>query len=103
MRTELRAVRGRMVAMQTDIANLYVGYSNVEARLARVEQRLEVSDAPAHLSQKVDIHLCCRTRIASFQISTGSPDWGLEGARARGAWDGTEAILEKGTTGSSTR
>jgi hypothetical protein len=47
VRTELRAVRGHMVAIQTDIANLYVGYSNVEARLARIEQRLELSDAPA--------------------------------------------------------
>ena len=26
----------------------------------------------------------------------GRHDWGLEGARARGAWDGTKAILEKG-------
>ena len=26
----------------------------------------------------------------------GLHDWGLEGARARGAWDGTKAILERG-------
>src|SRR4030088_1435253 len=26
----------------------------------------------------------------------GLRDWGLEGARARGAWDGTKAMLEKG-------
>src|SRR5215469_11658426 len=26
----------------------------------------------------------------------GRGDWGLAGARARGAWDGTKAILEKG-------
>src|ERR1019366_3647771 len=26
----------------------------------------------------------------------GLHDWGLKGARARGAWDGTKAILEKG-------
>ena len=26
----------------------------------------------------------------------GRHDWGLKGARARGAWDGTKAILEKG-------
>ena len=26
----------------------------------------------------------------------GQHDWGLKGARARGAWDGTKAILEKG-------
>ena len=29
----------------------------------------------------------------------GLHDWGLEGARARGAWDGTKAILEKGRDG----
>jgi NADH-quinone oxidoreductase subunit F len=26
----------------------------------------------------------------------GQHGWGLDGARARGAWDGTKAILEKG-------
>ena len=29
----------------------------------------------------------------------GQHDWGLEGARARGAWDGTKAILDKGRDG----
>jgi len=31
-----------------------------------------------------------------FQNLYGLHDWGLEGARARGAWDGTKAMLEKG-------
>ena len=31
-----------------------------------------------------------------FRNLYGLHDWGLEGARARGAWDGTKAILEKG-------
>jgi NADH-quinone oxidoreductase subunit F len=31
-----------------------------------------------------------------FKNLYGLYDWGLEGARARGAWDGTKAILEKG-------
>ena len=35
-----------------------------------------------------------RDRI--FANLYGLHDWGLEGARARGAWDGTKAILEKG-------
>ncbi|HEY7459599.1 MAG TPA: NADH-quinone oxidoreductase subunit NuoF [Xanthobacteraceae bacterium] len=35
-----------------------------------------------------------RDRI--FKNLYGVHDWGLEGARARGAWDGTKAILEKG-------
>jgi NADH-quinone oxidoreductase subunit F len=35
-----------------------------------------------------------RDRI--FTNLYGLHDWGLAGARARGAWDGTKAILEKG-------
>jgi NADH-quinone oxidoreductase subunit F len=31
-----------------------------------------------------------------FRNLYGLHDWGIEGARARGAWDGTKAILEKG-------
>jgi NADH-quinone oxidoreductase subunit F len=31
-----------------------------------------------------------------FRNLYGQGDWGLEGARRRGAWDGTKAILEKG-------
>ena len=31
-----------------------------------------------------------------FRNLYGQRDWGLKGARARGAWDGTKAILEKG-------
>ena len=31
-----------------------------------------------------------------FRNLYGLEDWGLAGARARGAWDGTKDILEKG-------
>ena len=31
-----------------------------------------------------------------FRNLYGFDDWGLEGARKRGAWDGTKTILEKG-------
>ena len=31
-----------------------------------------------------------------FRNLYGQHDWGLKGARARGAWDGTKAFLEKG-------
>ena len=31
-----------------------------------------------------------------FRNLYGQGDWGLAGARARGAWDGTKAIIEKG-------
>src|SRR4051794_41782190 len=31
-----------------------------------------------------------------FRNLYGLHDWGLEGARKRGAWDGTKAIVDKG-------
>ncbi|HEX8809949.1 MAG TPA: NADH-quinone oxidoreductase subunit F, partial [Xanthobacteraceae bacterium] len=31
-----------------------------------------------------------------FKNLYGQHDWGLDGARRRGAWDGTKAILERG-------
>ena len=31
-----------------------------------------------------------------FKNLYGQHDWGLKGARARGAWDGTKVILQKG-------
>ena len=34
-----------------------------------------------------------------FKNLYGLHDWGLKGARARGAWDGTKAILERGRDG----
>ena len=34
-----------------------------------------------------------------FKNLYGLHDWGLKGARARGAWDGTKAIIEKGRDG----
>ena len=34
-----------------------------------------------------------------FQNLYGLHDWGLKGARSRGSWDGTKAILEKGRDG----
>jgi NADH-quinone oxidoreductase subunit F len=34
-----------------------------------------------------------------FKNLYGLHDWGLDGARARGSWDGTKAILEKGRDG----
>ena len=34
-----------------------------------------------------------------FKNLYGQHDWGLKGARARGAWDGTKQILERGRDG----
>ena len=44
VKTELRAIRGHMVAMETDIANLYAGQAKIELRLGRIERRLELVD-----------------------------------------------------------
>ena len=41
--------------------------------------------------------LADRDRI--FKNLYGQHDWGLKGARARGAWDGTKSILERGRDG----
>jgi NADH-quinone oxidoreductase subunit F len=41
--------------------------------------------------------LADRDRI--FKNLYGQHDWGLKGARERGAWDGTKAILERGRDG----
>ena len=45
IKSELQALRGHMLAMQTDISNLYAGQAKVELRLGRIERRLELSDA----------------------------------------------------------
>jgi tetrahydromethanopterin S-methyltransferase subunit G len=48
VKTELQAMRGHMLAIQTDIGNLYAGQANMEARLTRIERRLELVDTAAH-------------------------------------------------------
>ena len=42
---------------------------------------------------------CSTDKDRIFTNLYGLHDWGLEGARTRGAWDGTKAILEKGRDG----
>ena len=43
---------------------------------------------------KLHVMLADKDRI--FKNLYGLHDWGLEGARRRGAWDGTKAIIDKG-------
>src|SRR3982074_132869 len=43
---------------------------------------------------KLQVMLDDKDRI--FKNLYGLHDWGLEGARRRGAWDGTKAIIDKG-------
>jgi hypothetical protein len=44
-KTELRALRGHMLAMQTDVSDLCAGQAKIELRLERIERRLELTDA----------------------------------------------------------
>ncbi len=44
MKAELHGVRGHMLAFQTDIHNLYSSVSGLDARLERVERRLNLRD-----------------------------------------------------------
>ena len=46
------------------------------------------------LTEKASVMLDDKDRI--FTNLYGLHDWRLEGARARGAWDGTKAIIDKG-------
>jgi len=46
IREELRAMRGHMNAMQTDIANLYNSVNALGHRVERIERRLELTDTP---------------------------------------------------------
>ena len=44
IRTELQAIRGHMLAMQTDIGNVYTMLTRHERRLGRIERRLDIVD-----------------------------------------------------------
>jgi predicted nucleic acid-binding Zn-ribbon protein len=46
IRNEIAAVRGHVVAIQTDISNIYTKTATSEVRLDRIERRLEIIDAP---------------------------------------------------------
>ena len=81
VKAELHAMRGHMLATQTDIANLYAGQGNIDGRLARIERRLELTDAPL---------TACTT--------------GASRARGRAAPGTTrKEFSPKGATGSSTK
>ncbi len=46
IRTELQAIRGHMLAVQTDIGNVYTILARHDLRLGRIERRLEIVDEP---------------------------------------------------------
>src|SRR5260221_14676888 len=48
------------------------------------------------LNPKGKLHVMLDDKDRIFRNLYGLQDWGLEGARRRGAWDGTKAIIDKG-------
>jgi septal ring factor EnvC (AmiA/AmiB activator) len=46
VKSELQALRTHSIAMQQDIHNIYATLVRHEARLDRIEQRLEIAEAP---------------------------------------------------------
>ena len=46
MRDDLRSVHGELGSIHTDIANLYHVTASMDARLTRIERRLDIIDVP---------------------------------------------------------
>ncbi len=46
VRSEINALRGPMIAIQQDVANIYSRVAGVEVRLEHIERRLDIVDAP---------------------------------------------------------
>lgn len=46
MRISLQAQQVQMNAVQTDVGNLYEAFGALDSRLARIERRLDITDAP---------------------------------------------------------
>lgn len=47
MRGEIRALRTTMHGSHEDIGNLYEAFTALEARMGRIERRLDIIDVPA--------------------------------------------------------
>jgi hypothetical protein len=49
VRSEIVALRGHMIAVQQDVANIYGRVATMEVRLDHIERRLDLAaDAPTH-------------------------------------------------------
>src|SRR5437764_6538368 len=62
--------------------------------LRRMRRRLGLYAVQSLIPGKLQVMLEDKDRI--FRNLYGLHDWGLHGARRRGAWDGTNAIIDKG-------
>src|SRR4030081_628049 len=64
------------------------------ADLRRMRRRSRLYAVQSLTPRKPHLMLDDKDRI--FRNLYGFQDWGLDGARRRGAWDGTKAIIDKG-------
>src|SRR2546423_15042341 len=62
--------------------------------LRRMRRRLGLYAVQSLIPGKLQVMLEDKDKI--FRNLYGLHDWGLQGARRRGAWDGTNAIIGKG-------
>jgi len=46
VRSEINALRGHLIAVQQDVANIYGRVAGIEVRLEHIERRLEIIDTP---------------------------------------------------------
>jgi hypothetical protein len=46
LRIEMSAMRGHMIAVEQDVANIYSRLAGVEVRLEHIERRLDIIDTP---------------------------------------------------------
>ena len=93
---QLRLLRGPHAGIVHPNPQRSVARQDAEAGAAgrSTELRANRRDTTDALWTRPDPMLADKDRI--FKNLYGQGDWGLEGARARGAWDGTKAILDKG-------
>jgi tetrahydromethanopterin S-methyltransferase subunit G len=47
VRSEINVLRGHMIAVQQDVANIYGRLAGVEVRLDHIERRLDIVDTPS--------------------------------------------------------
>ena len=83
LRGELNAMRRELGVAQEELAAI--------KRAAWTQRRADVNDLPGAMTSDM---LADKDRI--FTNLYGLHDWGLKGAMARGPWDGTKALIEKG-------
>src|SRR6202042_154837 len=87
------AVRGKGKIIRADRPARRQGQEAWRSRQYARSPDAETADCRRNRSE-AQLMLADKDRI--FTNLYGQHDWGLDGARARGAWDGSKAILEKG-------